>query len=218
MKILSLNVSKPKVVRYRGQDITTGIYKTPVDGPHRVGATNIDGDGQADLTVHGGPDKAVYAFPSEHYVRYQHTLDHEPYGFGQFGENLTTEGMLEMEVRIGDRYRVGEVLFEVSQPRAPCHKFAIKMGTPMAIRLCLASAMTRFYFRVIQEGMIEAGDTIVREFANHGAPTVEDVHTLYFLDKDNVEGLKQASRCDALEDGWRRGFATRLKALDVNPD
>ena len=97
MKILSLNVSKPKVVRYRGQKITTGIYKTPVHGPHQVRATNIDGDGQADLAVHGGPDKAVYAFPSEHYVRYQKTLDHEPYEFGRFGENLTTEGMFEAE-------------------------------------------------------------------------------------------------------------------------
>lgn len=218
MKILSLNVSKPTVVQYRGQAVTTGIYKVPVDGPHRVGATNIDGDGQADLSVHGGRDKAVYAFPSEHYVRYQRTLDHEPYGFGQFGENLTTEGMLEMDIRIGDRYRAGDAVFEVSQPRSPCMKFAIKMGTPMAIRLCLASAMTGFYFRVIHEGMIEAGDAIDREFANTGAPTVEDVHTLFFLDKDNVEGLKQAARCDALEDGWRRGFAMRLKDLGVTLD
>jgi len=110
MKILLLNVSKPKVVRCQGQKITTGIYKTPVHGPHQVRATNIDGDGQAELTVHGGPDKAVYAFPSEHCVRYQKTLDHEPYELGRFGENLTTEGMLEAEVRIGDRYRVGEAV------------------------------------------------------------------------------------------------------------
>jgi MOSC domain-containing protein YiiM len=218
MKVLSLNVSKPKVVQYRGQNITTGIYKTPVHGPHRVRATNIDGDGQADLTVHGGPDKAVYAFPSEHYVRYQKTLDHEPYDFGQFGENLTTEGLLEAEVRIVDRYRIGEAVLEVSQPRSPCLKFAIKMGTSMAVRLCLASAMTGFYFRVAREGVIEAGDAIERDFSNPDAPTVEDVHTLFYLDKDNVDGLKRASRCVALEDGWRRSFAARLKTLGVTPD
>lgn len=204
MKIVALNVAKPKVIEYRGEQVSTGIYKSPVQGAFRVRATNIDGDGQADLTVHGGPHKAVYAFPSEHYAAYQEALGQEPYDYGQFGENLTTEGMLETAVRIGDRYRMGEAVLEVSQPRAPCFKFAIKMGTPSAIRLCLPSAMTGFYFRVIQEGMIEAGVNIVCEFVNQSAPTVDDVHRLYFLDKDNVKGLKKASRCSALEAGWTK--------------
>ena len=187
---MALSVAKPRIVEYKGKTVSTGIYKTPVEGPHMVRTTNIDGDGQADLTVHGGPDKAVYAFPSEHYAVYAESLGHEPYEPGQFGENLTTEGMLETEVRIGDRYRAGEVVLGVSQPRAPCFKFAIKMGTPSAIRLCLHSAMTGFYFCVIDEGMIAAGDAIECGFINHGAPTVDDVHRLFFLDKDNVEAAE----------------------------
>jgi MOSC domain-containing protein YiiM len=110
MKIVALNVAKPKVIEYRGEQVSTGIYKSPVQGAFRVRATNIDGDGQADLTVHGGPHKAVYAFPSEHYAAYQEALGQEPYDYGQFGENLTTEGMLETAVRIGDRYRMGEAV------------------------------------------------------------------------------------------------------------
>jgi MOSC domain-containing protein YiiM len=216
MKIAALNVAKPRIVEYKGKAVSTGIYKMPVEGPRMVRATNIDGDGQADLTVHGGPDKAVYGFPSEHYAVYAETLGHELYEPGQFGENLTTEGMLETEVRIGDHYRAGEVVLEVSQPRAPCFKFAIKMGTPSAIRLYLQSAMTGFYFRVIEEGMIAAGDTIERVFVNQGAPTVDDVHRLYFLDKANVEGLKNASRCAALEAGWTKVFAARLEKLGVS--
>ncbi len=218
MKLVALCVAKPRIVEYKGEKVSTGIYKTPVEGPRMVRATNIDGDGQADLTVHGGPHKAVYGFPSEHYAVYAESLGHEPYGYGQFGENLTTVGMLETEVRIGDRYRMGEAVLEVSQPRAPCFKFAIKMGTPSAIRLYLQSAMTGFYFRVIEEGMLAAGDAIERVFENHDASTVDDVHRLFFLDKDNVEGLKRASHCATLQAGWTKAFAARLEKLGVSPD
>lgn len=126
--------------------------------------------------------------------------------------------LLETEVCIGDRHRAGVALLEVSQPRAPCFKLAIKMGTPNAIQLCLHSAMTGFYFRVIEEGMVEAGDTIECEFVNHAAPTVDDVHRLYFLDKEIVEGLRKASRCATLEAGSAKVFAARLEKLDVSLD
>ncbi len=215
MRIVALSVSKPKIVHFKGRDVSTGIFKVPVQGPCMVRMTNIDGDGQADLTVHGGPDKAVYAFPFEHYPYYQEQFGQEPFECGQFGENLTTEGMLESDVRIGDRYRVGEVVFEVSQPRSPCFKFAIKMGSPDAIKACLTSGKTGFYFRVLNEGMIQSGDTIEREFLNDAAPSVEETHRLYYFDKQNIEELKRASQCTALAGVWKNEFATRLEKLGV---
>ena len=142
---------------------------------------NIDGDEQADLTVHGGEDKAVYAFPAEHYSYYQDILKQDPYEPGQFGENLTTEGMLESNVHIGDRYRVGEVVFEVSQPRSPCYKFAIKMGVAESLSICINSAKTGYYFRVLSEGVIQSGDPIELDHSNDTAPTVEELHRVVLL-------------------------------------
>ena len=215
MKIEALCVAKPKTIAHQGRTISTGIYKSPVEGSRMVRRTNIEGDGQADLSVHGGIDKAVYAFPREHYAFYQEALGGGPYAFGQFGENLTVSGLLESAVRIGDRYRAGGALLEVSQPRSPCFKFAIKMGTPEAVRLCLLSARTGFYLRVIEEGPIEAGDAIRQDFTDAAAPSVEEVHALAFFDKENVEGLKRAVRCTPLAPAFREEFAGRLSALGV---
>ena len=217
MRIVALSVSTSKIVHFKGRDVSTGIFKAPVQGSCMVRMTNIDGDGQADLTVHGGPDKAVYAFPLEHYPYYQAQFGQKPFECGQFGENLTTEGMLESDVRIGDRYRVGEVVFEVSQPRSPCFKFAIKMGSPDAIKACLTSGKTGFYFRVLDEGMIQSGDTIEREFSNDAAPSVEETHRLYYFDKQNIEELKRASQCTALAAVWKNEFAARLEKRGVTP-
>ncbi len=213
MRVVSLNLSEPKTVRYKNQNVATGIYKTPVDGPRRVRKLNIDGDRQADLRVHGGVDKAVYAFPSEHYSFYEEKLVRGPYPPGQFGENLTTEGLLESGVRIGDRYTVGDVLFEVSQPRSPCYKFAIKMETPEALPLCINSLKTGFYFRVLREGTITAGDAIELEYSDDDAPTVEAVHRLYYLDKKDIPGLARAAACEALTQLWRDEFERRVRKL-----
>jgi MOSC domain-containing protein YiiM len=210
---LALNISKPKVVKYKGDDVLTGIYNASIEGPRMVRKLNIEGDEQADLTVHGGIDKAVYAFPSEHYFYFQDALKQGPYKPGQFGENLTTEGMLESNVRIGDRYRVGEVVFEVSQPRSPCYKFAIKMGTAEALKVFINSAKTGFYFRVLHEGTIQSGDSIELEFSKDTAPTVEEVHSLYYLDKKNITGLKHASECNSLTKSWRDNFENRIRKL-----
>lgn len=213
MRLLSLNVSEPKIVRYKNQDVATGIYKKPVIGPRKVRKLNIDGDRQADLRVHGGVDKAVYAFPSEHYRFYEEKLGREPYPPGQFGENLTTEGLLESSVRIGDRYAIGDALFEVSQPRSPCYKFAIKMETPEALPLCINSSKTGFYIRVLREGTIAAGEAIELEFSDPDAPTVESVHRLYYLDKKNLDGLAHAAACEALTQLWRDEFEQRVRKL-----
>jgi MOSC domain-containing protein YiiM len=213
MRIQALNVSLPKVVVYKGEEVLTGIYKVPTAEPLMVRKLNIDGDEQADLTVHGGDDKAVYGFPAEHYLYYQETLQQDPYQPGQFGENLTTEGMLESDVHIGDRYRVGEVVFEVSQPRSPCYKFAIKMGTAESLSVCINSAKTGFYFRVLSEGLIQSGDRIEVDYSNHSAPTVEEVHSLYYLDKKNLAGLTKAAQCNSLAKGWRDEFEKRISKL-----
>lgn len=215
MRIQALNVSLPKVVVYKGEEVLTGIYKVSTAEPLMVWKSNIDGDKQADLTVHGGVDKAVYAFPAEHYSYYQEALKQDPYEPGQFGENLTTEGMLEPDVHIGDRYRIGEVVFEVSQPRSPCYKFAIKMGTAESLSICINSAKTGFYFRVLSEGIVQSGDRIEIDYSNDTAPTVEEVHRLYYLDKKNIDGLAKAAQCDRLAKVWRDEFENRISKLEA---
>ena len=215
MHIQSLNVAMPQRIEHRGESVTTGIFKLATDAALMARKLNIDGDGQADLTVHGGVDKAVYAFPLEHYPCYQSELRQDKYAPGQFGENLTTAGMLESQVRIGDRYRVGEALFEVSQPRSPCYKFAIKMGTAEALAVMINSARTGFYLRVLEEGMIAPGDGIEFESGADDAPTVEEVHRLYYLDRRNVAGLARAASCERLSQGFRDDFAARLEKLRV---
>jgi MOSC domain-containing protein YiiM len=215
MRIQSLNIAVPRLIEYKGEEVWTGIYKLPTDTALMVRKLNIDGDEQADLTVHGGVDKAVYAFPSEHYTWYQSELGQNAYAPGQFGENLTTEGMLESVVRIGDRYRVGEALFEVSQPRSPCYKFAIKMGSAEALIIMINSASTGFYLRVLEEGEIQAGDAIVAAETDSLAPTVEEVHRLYYLDRKNSVGLTRALQCDRLSKVFRDEFALRLDKLEA---
>jgi MOSC domain-containing protein YiiM len=217
MRIQALNVSLPKVVVYKGEEVLTGIYKVSTAEPLMVRRLNIDGDEQADLTVHGGVDKAVYAFPAEHYSYYQETLNQDPYEPGQFGENLTTKGMLESDVHIGDRYRVGEVVFEVSQPRSPCYKFAIKMGTTESLSACINSAKTGFYFRVLSEGIVQSGDRIEVDYSNDTAPTVEEVHRLYYFDKKNIDGLTKAAQCDSLARVFRDEFENRISKLAAKP-
>jgi MOSC domain-containing protein YiiM len=214
MRILAVCVSMPKLVQYRRKEFLTGIYKQPVLDPRFVSKTNIDGDAQADLSVHGGIDKAVYAFPSEHYQFYETLLNRGHFEFGQFGENLTTEGLLETEVHIGDQYQINDVVFEVSQPRSPCFKFGMKMGTAAAVKACFNSCKTGFYLRVLHEGSIQSGDTIERLFANDSAPSIYETHRLYYFAKRDVSGLKRALRTAALSQVWKDEFESRLRELD----
>lgn len=213
MRIQSLNIAMPRLVEYKGEEVLTGIYKRATEGPLMARKLNIDGDGQADLSVHGGIDKAVYAFPSEHYAYFQTELGQAPWEPGQFGENLTTEGILETSLRIGDRLRIGDALFEVSQPRSPCYKFAIKMGTAEALAVFINSARTGFYLRVLTEGLIRAGDAIEIEQPDAAAPTVEEIHRLYYLDKHNLDGLKRALSCEPLGRAFKIDFARRAEKL-----
>jgi len=180
MKLISVNVSKPREVVARGRAVTTGIFKAPVAGRVRLGRLNLEGDGQADLRVHGGPDKAVYAYPFENYDYWKRELGRSDLAYGQFGENLTVEGMLEGEVYIGDVFKVGSALLQISQPRFPCYKLGIRMGSSGFPKRFLASGRSGFYLRVLEEGEVGAGDPIELARADPERLTVLEASRISF--------------------------------------
>ena len=211
MKLLSINVSKPKPIQYGGKTVQTGIFKEPVSGTVMLREKNIDGDGQGDLRVHGGTYKAIYGYPFEHYAYWQQELHRDDLAYGQFGENLTVEGLLEAEVHIGDVFQVGTtVKLQITQPRVPCFKLAYKMGLPEFPKQFLESRRVGFYFRVLEEGEITAGDTIARI---EGAPepmSVTEIVNLRYFDRDNHEKIAQARKLPALSPSWKRDFTKIL--------
>lgn len=212
MRILSVNVSLPRVVEYRGKKVETGIFKEPVSGRVMVRTLNLDGDRQADLRVHGGADKAVYAYTIENYEYWQRKLARDDFSYGQFGENLTVTGMTDDVVRIGDVYGVGGATVQVTQPRLPCYKLAIRMGMPTFPKLFLASRRTGFYMRVLEEGEVGAGDEWRLLERDPEPLTVEDVVRLYYFDRTDLEGARAALRVKPLGSGFREGFAERIGA------
>ena len=210
MKLLSVNVSLPKKVRHARREVTTGIFKKPVRGSVMLRTSNLDGDGQADLVNHGGIHRAVLAYSVEHYDYWQRELGRDDFTFGQFGENFTVKGMLEDDVYIGDVFRVGHALVEVSHPRPPCFKLGIKMGMARFPKLFLQSGRVGFYLRVLAEGEVRAGDTFELIKADPVRITVGEMSHLLFFDPENLEGAKRALRVTALSPGWRSTFEERL--------
>lgn len=212
MKIVSVNVGLPRPVSWRGRRIMTGIYKDPVEGRVRVRRTNLNGDGQADLSVHGGPDKAVYAYPSEHYPFWRRELELEDLPWGSFGENLTTEGWWEDEVHVGDRFRAGTAEFVVTQPRMPCFKLAMKFDRDDIVESFLESGRPGFYLAVAQEGEVGAGDAMERIHEDENGVTVVDVVRLYAdrHGESDPDLLRRAVAVEALSEGWREHFRKRL--------
>jgi MOSC domain-containing protein YiiM len=180
VKLVSLQVGRPRKVRWRRTTVTTGIFKQPVAGRIMLRQHNLDGDGQADLTVHGGWDKAVYVYPSEHYAYWQQELPGMPLPYGSFGENFTTEGLDESSVRIGDRFRIGGALVEVTQPRMPCYKLGIRFGRADMPKRFHASGRCGFYLAVIQEGEVGAGDTVERIGRNDRELSVGEAYLRIF--------------------------------------
>lgn len=213
MRIVSINVSGPRKVEWKKRTVETGIFKEPVEGRVAVRTLNIDGDKQADLSVHGGPSKAVYAYPSEHYPYWQRelSLDDTP-PWGMFGENLTTEG-LDEKVHIGDRFTIGTATLQVSEPRIPCYKLAVRFDRADIVRLFLASGRSGFYFRVLEEGEIEAGDEIEPVFQDPDGVTVGDIVRLHTTEKDNEALMRRAASSAALGESWRGYFEHRLEKL-----
>ena len=210
MKLISVNVGRPRLAISNGQPVSTGIYKTPVVGRVMLRALNLDGDRQADLSVHGGPTKAVYAYPSEHYNYWREELPGTELPWGMFGENFTTEGLTESTVNIGDRFRVGSAEVTVTEPRMPCYKLGIKFGRTDIIRRFLVSGRTGFYFSVQKEGEVGAGDQIELIMRDENEVTVADITRLYAREKHDLEMLHRAIALGALPESWRDHFRKQL--------
>jgi MOSC domain-containing protein YiiM len=216
MKLISLNIALPRLVEYNGDPVATGIFKEPVQGPVMLRTLNLDGDRQADLSVHGGVSKAVYAYPSEHYEFWKKELPEMKLPYGMFGENFTTEGMLEDAVNLGDRFRVGDADLMVTEPRLPCYKLGIKFGRPAIIRKFLQSRRTGFYFAVLKEGEVKAGDTIELLGRDANNIAVADITRLYAFEKDDLKTLRRAVKLEALSESWREYFERQIQKLTGN--
>jgi MOSC domain-containing protein YiiM len=214
MKIISVNVGLPRLALRNGEPVSTGIFKEPVAGRVMVRTLNLDGDRQADLSVHGGPEKAVYVYPSEHYDFWKRELPDMNLPWGMFGENFTTTGLLETEINIGDKFRVGTAEVMVTQPRMPCYKLGIRFGRTDIIKRFLASERTGFYLSVLKEGEVGAGDEFELMVKNASGVRVVDVTRLYGSDKENVELMKHAIATEALPDSWRNYFRKRIESLN----
>jgi len=210
MKIVSINVGLPREVTWQGKAVTTGIFKEPVSGPVMMRKLNLDGDGQADLTVHGGVSKAVYAYPSEHYDYWQAELPGVDLPWGMFGENFTTEGLLEEAAYIGDKFRIGETEVMVTEPRMPCYKLGIKFGRADIIKRFLASRRTGFYFAVVRGGMVGAGDAVELIGREQQEISVADITRLYAFEKNDLESLRRAIEVEALSENWKGYFKHQL--------
>jgi MOSC domain-containing protein YiiM len=210
MRLLSVNVSPPKPVPWNGRTVLTGIFKEPVGGRVRLRRLNLEGDVQADPTAHGGLNKAVYAYPIEHYAAWAAELGRTDFRFGQFGENFTAEGLLEDSVRLGDVFRVGGALVEAVQPRVPCYKLGIRMGDPLFPKRFLKSGRTGIYFRVVEEGEVGAGDEIELVTPGPDGLTVRGLWHLVFHERENVEGARQALQRAGLAPEWREPLQERV--------
>lgn len=210
MRIVSLNIGAARQVEYHGDTVGTGIYKEPVEEPVRVLGRTLAGDRQVDLRFHGGPDKAVYCYPWEHYAFWREQLGREDLSPGQFGENFTTEGLTEETVCIGDRFGVGTALFEVTQPRVPCFKLGIKMGDAKFIKRFLQSERSGFYLRVIEQGSVQTGDEIRIVARGATGLGVRAVHHLHFFDTGNHAAIRKALEEPALSRSWREELGELL--------
>jgi MOSC domain-containing protein YiiM len=212
MKLLSINVSLPRLIRIRGQQVETGFFKEPVSGPVAAKTLNLEGDGQADLSVHGGPDKAVYAYPSEHLDYWKKKLGRDDLGPGSFGENLTVEGMSERDVAIGDEFAIGSARFVVTQPRLPCYKLVLAMDTVSIARMFIDSGRTGFYLRVLQEGSIEAGDAINSLPSRESERvTIAEFMDLYRGKRTSLELVRKIQNLAALPADWKESIGRKLE-------
>jgi MOSC domain-containing protein YiiM len=218
MKIVSLNVGLPREVMWHGRTVTTGIFKDPVAGRVALRRLNLDGDGQADLTVHGGEYKAVYCYPAAHYDYWKKELPGRELPMGTFGENLTADGLLEDSVHLGDQFRVGSAEVVVTQPRLPCYKLGLRFGSDDMVRRFLASGRTGFYFAVAREGEVGANDEIKEISRDENEVPVSEITRLYVAkryDQEDVESVRRALRVAALPESWKGYFRERLERTSL---
>lgn len=213
MQVVSVNVGLPKEVAWEGRTVMTGIFKEPVEGRVAVGRLNLEGDRQADLSVHGGPEKAIYAYPAEYYHFWREQFPEMDLPWGMFGENLTVEGLLDETVHIGDRFQVGSAHVVVTQPRVPCYKLGLKFGRDDILKRFLESGLTGFYFAVLKEGEVAAGDQITLLQRDEHQIKVADITRLYREDKYNLDLLRKVVAVEVLAEVWREYFQQRLDRL-----
>ena len=211
-RLLSVNVGLPRDIEWKGRTVHTGIWKDPVRGRCRVGRLNLDGDGQGDLAGHGGEQRAVFVYQIESYRYWQEQLKRTDFVHGQFGENFTIEGLPDDAVCIGDRYRIGSALFEVTQPRVTCYRVGIRMNEPRMPALLTSSGRPGFYFRVLQEGEVGAGDEIVKVGEAKERMTVAEINALLYSPNHPRDRLERALRIEALSPGWRSSFEALLQS------
>ena len=213
MRLISVNVGQPRAVPWKGGMVTTGIYKRPVAGPVALSAHNLEGDMQADLSVHGGAFKAVYLYPAEHYDYWLSEFPDTELPWGMFGENFTTEGLLESTAHIGDRLRIGSAVVRITEPRIPCYKLALRFGRDDIVKRFLASARSGLYAAVEQAGEVQAGDALTLLSRDGLGLTVADVTRIYAHEKGDVETLRRAVGHPELSARWRDHFQERLERL-----
>ena len=218
MKINSLNVGLPRDVLWHGRTVTTGIFKEPVAGRVALRKLNLDGDRQADLTVHGGEYKAVYCYPVEHYGYWKKELAGRELPMGMFGENFTTEGVLEQDVHLGDRLAVGSAEVVVTQPRLPCYKLGVRFGSDDMVKRFLASGRSGFYVAVTREGQVEAGDEVTVLSRDTNAVPVPEITRLYVTKRWGTEelvSLRRALQVPVLPEDWKDYFRERMQKMNV---
>src|SRR4051812_36745436 len=208
--LLAVNVGMPKDVRWQGKTVFTGVFKDPVEGPRRVRRLNVNGDGQGDLGGHGGEQRAVFVYQMDSYRHWQQELGRSDFVYGQFGENFPVEGLSDDEVCIGDRYRIGTAVFEVTQPRVTCYRVGLRMNDPRIPALLVSHRRPGFYFRVLEEGEVEAGDEIVKIADGPEGMPVAEVDALLYLPGHPRQQLLRALRIPALSPGWQASFQALL--------
>ncbi len=210
-RLLSVNVGMPRDVEWQGETVHTGIWKEPVNGPRMVRRLNVDGDGQGDLQGHGGVNRAVFVYQIESYRYWQEHLDRDDFVYGQFGENFTVAGMPDDQVCIGDRYRIGDAIFEVSQPRVTCYRLGLRMNEPRMPALVVAHHRPGFYLRTIEEGQVRAGDRIEKLETGPQAMTIAEIDGLLYLPHRSPKSLARALTIPALSEGWKGSFRELLE-------
>jgi MOSC domain-containing protein YiiM len=214
MKIISLNIGLPRTVQdARGLDVLTSIFKSAVPGPLLLRRMNLDGDLQSDLTVHGGKNKAVYAYPSEHYDYWREQLPGYEFTWGNFGENFTTEGFFEQDAFIGDHYHVGEAKIKVTQPRLPCFKLGIRFARADMVKRFLASRRSGIYFSVVEEGMVSVGDTFERVHQDERRISIADINRAYSDPQRNLDLVERIVQREVLPSGLHAEFSEMLSTL-----
>src|SRR5947199_1085140 len=211
-RLLSVNVGLPRNIEWKGRTVHTGIWKDPVRGRCRVGRLNLDGDGQGDVAGHGGEQRAVFVYQIESYRYWQEQLRRTDFVHGQFGENFTVEGLPDDTVCIGDRYQIGSAHFEITQPRVTCYRVGIRMNEPRMPALLTSSGRPGFYFRVLREGEVGAGNEIVKVGETEERMTVAEINALLYSPNHPRDRLERALRTEALSPGWRASFEALLQS------